>query len=118
MKVHLTRALHIDKNYYPAGPQEIPAETLKTKMFAKHIKAGHILEPSQVPRKVVAQTTKQRADILLEKVFGKQKQNATPEEAEELGGVKSQDDGGVKSQDEAPVEADEAAPVKSNKKNR
>lgn len=112
MKVHLTRSLHIDKHYYPAGEQEIPAETLKSKMFAKHIKAGHILEPAFAPRKAVHITPKQRAEVLLEKVFGKDKEDLTPEQAETASG-------GVKSDDAVEASSDEAAPqAKSGKKNR
>lgn len=108
MKVVLTRSLWIDKNLYPAGEQNIDDEVLRGKIFAKHIQAGHVLEPSQAPRKTAVKSPKERGEALLEKVFGKQKENATPEEAE---GLK----GGVKSASED--KADEA-PSKAGKKNR
>lgn len=110
MKVVLTRGLHIDRHFYPPGEQDIPVETLKSKQFAKHIKAGNILEPSMAPRKTVHLTPAKRAEVLLEKVYGKAKANLTPEEAEKASG-------GVKSAEAAPVadsapaaEASEAAP--------
>lgn len=101
MKVYLTRNLHIGKDYFKAGEQEIADSVLKSEIFAKHIQAGNILDVSHAPKKVVAPTLKQRADSLLEKIHG-EKANATPEEAAKLSG-------GVKSESEVSDEAEESS---------
>jgi hypothetical protein len=84
MKVHLTRGLHLDGKHYAAGPQEIDDAALKSVMFAKHIKAGNVLDVADAPKKVSIQTPAERAEILLEKLHGKQKKNLTPAQAEAL----------------------------------
>lgn len=116
MKVTLTRPLHIGKDKFAAGENDIPEATLKTKEFALHIKAGHILDVASAPKKSVTLSDKERADILLEKVYGKAKADATPEEAEKLsGGVKSEAD--AKAEADAKIEA-ESHDEKSKNKNK
>ena len=98
MKVHLTRNIWIEGTTYPAGPNEIPDEKLKTPDFVEHIKAGHITEPPPEVKHPTPVSNKERADALLAKVTGKAKKDLA---------------GG---DDEAP--ADESPAPKSKNKNK
>jgi hypothetical protein len=118
MKVVFSRSLHIGKNYWPAGECDVPEQELRTPMMAKHIKAGHIMEPSQAPRKPVHKTNQERATALLEKIHGP-KANLSVAEAEKQAAASAPADEAQSSGD-ADQAADESKPQagKSSKKNR
>lgn len=118
MKVVVTRGLHIGKHVYPPGEQEIPDSELRTTLFAKHIKAGHILEPAAAPRRTLVKSTQERAQALLEKVFSKDKANATPEEAAKLSGGVASTEAGAPAESETAEETGKPRGSKPNKPNR
>lgn len=136
MKVFLTRHLHIGKDHYPKGIQDISDVVLKSnKHFAKHIKAGHILDAAVAPKQVRQPTNKERATALLEKVLAKPKAPSVVKEPEApVAPVVVSDpvdaDDGKESQEEVIVEDGEqdlpsddndeapAAPVKTTRKSK
>lgn len=103
MKVHFTRTLHIGKDYFPAGEQDVPEATLKQPFFAKHIKAGHIIDVGQKPKKTVHLDNLDRAKLLIEKLAAQKADTTKPDATKP---------------DDSEDDAEKAARVKAADKNK